>query len=153
MARATKVKQLNCTLTTKVGLLAQISEAIANADVNIASIRAHESGRKAYFSFTTDSVAKAKRAMTKLGIEVEEKDGILVEMANKPGELQKVAQQLAAAEINILETYGVSGAGRLSSCFFSTSDNAKAVRVLNKPPKVTARKTAGRAQRSGKSKK
>ena len=153
MARATKVKQLNCTLTTKVGLLAQISEAIAKAEVNIASIRAHESGRKAYFSFTTDSVAKAKRAMTKLGIEVEEKDGILVEMGNRPGELQKVAQQLAAAGINIIETYGASGAGRLSPCFFSTSDNAKAVRLLNNPPKVTARKTAGRAPRSGRSKK
>ena len=37
--------------------------------------------------------------------------------------------------------------------FFSTSDNAKAVRLLNNPPKVTARKTAGRAPRSGRSKK
>jgi len=91
--------------------------------------------------------------MTKLGIEVEEKDGIRVEMGNRPGELQKVAQQLAAAGINIIETYGVSGAGRLSPCFFSTSDNAKAVRLLNNPPKVTARKTAGRAPRSGRSKK
>jgi len=153
MAKATKVKQLNFTLATKVGLLAQISEAIAKAEVNIASIRAHESGKRAYFSFTTDSTAKAKRALAKLGIEVEEKDGILVEMGNKPGELQKVAQQLAAAGINILETYGASGAGRLSPCFFSTSDNVKAVRVLNNPPKATARRTANRALRSGKSKK
>jgi hypothetical protein len=153
MAKATKVKQLNYTLTTKMGLLAQISEAIAKAKVNIDSIRAYESGRRAYFSFTTDSPAKAKRAMAKLGIEVEEKDGILVEMDNKPGELQKVAQQLAAAGINILETYGGSGAGRLSSCFFSTSDNAKAIRILNNSPKSTTRKTAGRTPRSAKSKK
>ena len=148
MTNATKVKQLNCTLTQKVGLLAQITEAIAKAEVNIASIRAYESGRKAYFSFTTDSPAKAKRAMAKLGIEVEEKDGILVEMPNKPGELQKVAQQLAAAEINIVETYGASGAGRLSPCFLDTSDNARAVRVLNNPPKATVRKPAGRAGKS-----
>jgi hypothetical protein len=147
MEKATKVKQLNCTLTTKVGLLAEIAEAMAKAQVNISSIAAHESGRKAYFSFTTDSAAKAKRAMAKLGIEAEEKDGILVEMPNKPGELQKVAQQLSAAEINILETYGGSGAGRASSCFFSTSDNLKAVRILNNPPKKTARKATGRTRR------
>jgi hypothetical protein len=153
MAKATKVKQLSFTGTTKIGLLARISAAIAEAKVNIDSIRAYESGKRAYFSFTTDSAAKAKRALAKLRIEPEEKDGIVVDMANRPGELQKVAGQLAAAGINILETYGVSGKGRTAACFFSTADDAKAARIINNPPKAAARRPAAKAAGTRKSKK
>jgi predicted KAP-like P-loop ATPase len=53
-------------------------------------------------------------------------------MPNKVGELQKVLKKLADAGINIIETYGSTGTGRSSACVFSTSDNTKAIRIINK---------------------
>jgi len=132
MAKATKAKQLTFSLATRVGLLSEISAAIADAKVNVQSLCAYEAEKKAYFMLTADSVAKTKKAIAKFGADIKEKDVLCVEMANKPGELQKVAKKLGDAGINIIETYGSTGAGKSSTCIFYTADINKAMRIINK---------------------
>jgi hypothetical protein len=81
---------------------------------------------------TTDGNARARKALTKLGIESKEEDVVAVEMPNKIGELEKVAKKIAGAGINIVYVYGTTGTGRSSACLFQTFDNAKAIKVINK---------------------
>ena len=132
MTKAKKVKQLSFTMATRIGLLQEIGASIAAMKVNIDSICAYDSEDKAHFMLTTDSPAKAKKAIGKFGTDIDEKDVLSVEMPNKVGELQKVLKKLADAGINIIETYGSTGTGRSSACVFSTSDNTKAIRIINK---------------------
>lgn len=132
MAKAKRIKQLSFTMPNRVGLLSEVSTAIAGAKVNINAICAYEMEDKAYFMLTTDSNAKAKKALIPLGVEVKEEDIIAVEMPNKVGELEKVAKKIANAGIDINYMYGTTGAGKSSICLFKTVDDKKAIRAINK---------------------
>jgi len=132
MAKAKKSKQLSFSMPDKVGLLSEISTAIAKAKVNIVGGCAYGMEGKAYFMMITDSNAKAKKTLAPLGVEFTEDDVISVEMPNKVGELQKVAKKIADAGINIHFMYGTAGAGKSSICVFKTADDKKAIKVINK---------------------
>jgi hypothetical protein len=132
MAKARKVKEIGFTMPNKVGLLSEIATAIAGEKVNITTICAYGMENTAYFMLTTNSNAKAKKALAPLGVAIEEKDVIEVEVSDKPGELQKVAKKIADAGIDIEYMYATAGSGKKETCIFLTSDNAKAVKVINK---------------------
>lgn len=131
MAKAKKVKQLSFTMENRVGLLSEITIAIADAKVNIEAICAKEFEDKASFMLIADSVAKAKKILAKLGIEICEEDVMSCEMPNKAGELQKVAKKIADAGIDINYMYGTAGGGKSSICIFKTADDKKAIKIIN----------------------
>jgi hypothetical protein len=132
MAKAVKAKLLSFSMEDRPGLLSEITTRLAAAKVNVSAICAYAWDDTAYFDMTTDSNAKAKKALRDLKVEFEEEDVISVEMQNKVGELQKVAKFIADAGINIAYMYGTTSTGRASTCIFSTSDNGKAMRLINK---------------------
>ena len=130
MAKAKKVKQLSFIMPNRVGLLSELSMAVAKEKVNINAICAYEMEDKAYFMMITDSNAKAKKALSPLGAWVQEEDVIAVELPNKVGELQKVAKKIADSGIDIRYMYGTAGTGKSSICVFKTEDDKKATRVI-----------------------
>ena len=132
MSKARKVKEMEFTMPNKVGLLSEVTTAIAGAKVNITAICAYGMENSAYFMLTTNSNAKAKKALAPLGVAIEEKDVIEVEALDKPGELQKVAKKIADAGIDIEYMYATASSGKKETCIFMTSDNAKAIKVINK---------------------
>ncbi len=132
MAKAKKIKQLLFTMPSRTGLLSEVSAALAGAKVNINSICAYEVENNGRFMLTTDSNARARKALAKLGVEAKEDDVVTVEMPNKAGELQKVSRKIADAGINISYGDGTTGIGKSSTCVFKTSDDAKAIKVVNK---------------------
>ena len=132
MAKARKKKQISFTIPNKVGLLFEVTGAIAGAKVNIGAICAYEMEDTAYFMLTTDSNAKAKKALAALGFGIEEKDVVEVEMANKPGELEKIAKKIADVGIDIEYMYGTTGVGKTAACVLKTADDKKAIQVINK---------------------
>ncbi len=132
MAKAKRVKQLSFTLSTRAGLLSDVTSAIAKAKVNITAICAYEMAKNAYFMLTADSAARARKCLAFLKIGLEEEEMVVVEMPNKAGELQKVAKKIADAGINIDYMYGTAAAGKSSTCVFKTSDDKKAIRAINK---------------------
>ena len=132
MAKARKVKEISFTMSNKVGLLSEITRAIAGAKVNIRSICAYAMENKAFFMPTTDSNPKAKKALAPLGVGIEEKDVVEVELPNKSGELEKVAKRMADAGIDIEYMYATAGAGKSTTCVFKTANDMKAIKVINK---------------------
>lgn len=132
MAKAKKVKQLFFMIPDKPGQLATVTTALVNAKVNISNICAYGMQGEATFMLTTDSQAKGKKALAPIGAEIKEYDVIEIEMPNKPGELQKVAKKMADAAINIIYMYGTTTAGRSATCILTTSDNATAIKLINK---------------------
>ncbi len=132
MAKATKMKQLSLEMSDKPGRLAEVAAALAEAKVNISGICAYGMEGKAYFMLITDSNAKAKKALGKLGCKIREEDVFAVEMPNKVGELQKTARKIADAGINVNYIYGTALSSKSSVSIFSTDNDKKALRMINK---------------------
>jgi len=132
MAKARRTKQVSFSKKDKPGLLAEVTTLLADSKVNINAVCAYAMNRKAYFMMITDNNAKAIKAFTKLRIKPRQDEVIAVEMPNTVGALQKVAQLISNAGINILYMYGTASSGKKSTCVFSTTDDRKAVRLLNK---------------------
>jgi hypothetical protein len=133
MTKAKKVKQLSFMMPDRAGLLSEVTTALAGAKVNIKAVCAYGMQNEATFMLTSDSNAKAKKALAPLGVvELKEEDVFAVEMTNKPGELQKVAKKIADAGINIIYMYGTTNAGRSATCVFATSDDGQAIKLINK---------------------
>jgi hypothetical protein len=98
-------------MPNKVGLLSEVTTAVANAKVNINAICAYALENNAFFNLITSSNTKAKKALAPLGFGIEEKDVIQVELPNKPGELQKVAKKIADAGLTLI-LYATAGGGK-----------------------------------------
>src|SRR4030043_2190 len=132
MAKAKKVREIGFTMPNKVGLLSVVTTAIAGAKVNITAICAYGMENTAYFMLTTNSNAKAKKALSPLGITIEEKDVVEIEVPDKRGELKKIAKKIADAGIDIQYMYATASSGKKENCIFMTADNSKAIKVINK---------------------
>jgi hypothetical protein len=131
MAKARKAKEIRLSMLDKVGLLSEVTTAIAKAKVNINTICAYAMENHAYFMLTTSSHARAKKALAPFGFGMEEKDVIQVEIPNKLGELQKVAEKIADAGVGIEYMYATTGGGK-ATCVFKTADDQKAMKVIRK---------------------
>ena len=132
MAKARKVKEISFTMSDKVGLLSEVTTAVAKAKVNITAICAYAMENSATFMLTTDSNTKAKKALAPLSVTIEEADVVEVEVPNKSGELQKVAKKIADGGIDIQYMYATAGKGKTATCIFKTADDSKTIKVINK---------------------
>ncbi len=131
MPLVTKIKHLVVESANRVGLLADIAATLGSVGVNIHSICCYCMGDKATFLIRVDQHAVAKKALVKGGYKVAEDTAICQELANKPGELSKVASKVAKAGVDIDFTYGTAG-GRTSTLILKTHDDAKALKALRK---------------------
>lgn len=132
MAKARKTRQLFFSIRNRIGLLSEITGLMSAAKVNITGLCAWGMDNKAFFMMTTDNHVKAKKALSKLRIKVNEEDILTVEILNKPGELEKVSKKIADAGIDIFYVYGTAGSGRTAICTFRTSNDRRALALLKK---------------------
>lgn len=132
MAKAIKVKQLFFSLPNNVGLLMEVTEALAKANINIEAICAYAwEELDASFMIVTDNNTKAKKVLSKMGAKVELQDVLALEVPNKVGELQKATRKIASAGIDIYYLYGSPAKGKMT-LIFNTENDKKALKALSK---------------------
>jgi hypothetical protein len=131
MGKVRKVKEIRLSMPNRVGLLSEITTAVAKAKVNLNAICAYALENTAFFNLITSGNTKAKKALAPLGFAIEEKDVIQVELPNKPGEMQKVAKKIADAGIDIDFMYATT-IGSKATCILKTVDDQKAMKVVRK---------------------
>ena len=131
MAKASKVKQLSFSMPNKVGLLMEVTSALANAKINIEAVCAYEWEDEASFMLITDKTPKTKNVISKMGVKVEVEDVISLEVPNKVGQLHNAAKKIAAAGIDIYYLYGSPAKGKMT-LIFKTENDKKALKALAK---------------------
>jgi len=132
MAKASKVKQLFFSLPNNVGLLMEITEALAKAKINVEAICAYAwEELDASFMMVTDDNTKAKKVLSKMGAKVELEDVIALEVPNKVGELNKATKKIAFAGIDIYYLYGSPAKGKMT-LMVKTENDKKALKALAK---------------------
>ena len=101
---------------TRVGLLADVTEALHDAGVNLIAIGAYDKGDNGEFLMITSNNKLAFEALTPLGGELDMQSVVVAEVPDTPGELATIARKLADHGINVGQVFATSveGAGTVS---------------------------------------
>jgi hypothetical protein len=89
------------------GVAASIGEALGNAGVEIAGL--FGSGRFGEIHVLVDDAAAARTAIEEAGLQVgDEREALVVDAEDKPGELGRIARRIADAGVNVIYVYVAS---------------------------------------------
>jgi hypothetical protein len=126
------MKDLKVTLENRPGTLAELSQALGMAGVNIEGIAgfAREIKGSEDREFVThvthilvDDATPAKKALKSAGIRIEEeREALVIDMKDRPGELAAVTRRLSEAGVNIE--------------YFYTATRTRMVLGVNEPEKA-----------------
>lgn len=139
MAGAKLAKEITVKTPNKVGMLAEVAAAIAEKGVNITGINAYAAEGDAFFRLITADNARAAEALKAKGFLAQEKDVVVVPLADRAGAAKDMGAKLKAAGIDIVYIYGTTCLCEDKcdpSCkcqiVFNSKDNKKALEALNK---------------------
>ncbi len=129
--KAVKAKEILFIGEDKVGLLEDVTGAIKNSGINIRSIAAWADSGKAFFKLITSDNLKVKEILLSKG-SVDEKEVIIVEMADKIGQLHFLASKLKDNNINLCAIHGTTyEPGTSATIVFSSDNNDKALQIIS----------------------
>jgi len=130
VTKATKAKQLSFVVENRVGLLADVTAALASRKINVTALVAYELDNQGVFMMLTDNNPAAKKVLAKYGAKAVEEDVVLLELPDRPGALQSAVEKVAEAGIDILYVYATSGKKTGTFCVMQTEDNRKAIKAV-----------------------
>jgi hypothetical protein len=132
--RVTLGEELVITVKNKIGLMAEISEMLANRGINIESALGYESGKTAKLMLVTTANIAILSDLKKKYKSVRETEVVMVELEDKPGAMKVVTTELKQAKIDIAYLYVTAPANLRGSSrmVIQTSDNEKAMALLSK---------------------
>ena len=133
LTNARRGKEIVVTVDNKVGALAEITDLLADAGININAVAGHAaSGNQAKITFVTTDNARAMEVFKKKQYpSVAESDVVIAELENRAGALKQVSLKLATENIDIKYIYGTTcGSQGPAMIVLATSDNEKALSVI-----------------------
>jgi len=124
-------KQFSVFLVNKPGILAQVTQSLADQRVNIKAMTLVDSQEHGVLRLVAEAGAKMGSILRSLNIPVTETDVLCVEMANHPGALADICTRLAQEHVNINYAYLSTGSkGGKTVGVFKVSDVNKAKKIL-----------------------
>jgi hypothetical protein len=105
-------KQLSVFLPNRPGVLARTCSVLSESGVNILAMAVHDTVDNAVVRFLVDQPTKAILLLEQEDFYLLEQDVVVLEIENSPGELARICQALAEADINILYAYCTAMVGQ-----------------------------------------
>ena len=95
------MKQIIIVTEDRAGLLADVTELLAKANINIESFDSEKIGETAVINLEVDDHDKALRALAQTEFKAIAQDTLLIKLEDKPGELARMAHRFEQAGINL----------------------------------------------------
>ncbi len=92
-------------MPNRPGVLARTCSVLSEAGVNIMAMAVHDTVDNAVVRFLVDHPTKALLLLEQEELYVLEQEVVVIDIDNKPGEIARIAQSLAEADINIAYAY------------------------------------------------
>jgi hypothetical protein len=125
------VKQIALFLENKPGTLAKVCAALSEARINIFAISVSDAVDHAVVRMVVSDSHKALHLLGERGVLVIERDVLMLEGRNKPGELATIAAKLAKNKVNIEYAYSATLTNASAGAMILRVDNPKkAARIL-----------------------
>ena len=115
----------------EVGVIADISRALADNGINIETMSALGLEEKGIITLTTNSYDDALRTLTEAGFKTVSDESLLLRLPDEPGALAKVADRFKEAGVNIQSLHIVERRDAHTIVALSADDRAKAEALVD----------------------
>ena len=105
----------------EVGVLSDITGALARANINIQSINTQVNGEQGTIIISTDDTDRALLALAEAGYSAVTDDALIVRLKDEPGALARIAQRFSEAGINIRSIHILDRKDGFATIALSTS--------------------------------
>ncbi len=122
--------QLMIKARDKVGRLAEITDAVKDAGINILAVCAWVEGDVGKMLMLTDNNSQAAALIESVADSCESQQVVTAKVANRAGALNELASKLAEAQIGIEIIYAAPGDADQALIVLSTTDNEKAAGLI-----------------------
>jgi hypothetical protein len=124
------MREFKVFVADRPGELARVTDALANAAVNIRAIASESKHEASFLRVVTSDVATTQKALRTAGLRFEENEIMTLDLADRPGELAKVARRLARAGINVHSLYLLGSKNGRTEIAMVVDDVGKATMAL-----------------------
>ncbi len=124
------MKQIIIISEDRPGVVAEISEAMAAAGVNIETISAETVAGSGVTILTVDQYDEALRALAQTTFHAISEDAIVVQLDDRPGELARITRRLKDAQINLRSIRIIRREGGKSIVAIGTERTEQAMELL-----------------------
>jgi len=131
MTKAKLAAEAIVRVRNRTGVLAQVTRSIAEKGVNIEAVVATAEGGDAVVRLVTSNHLRTMTVLREQRPEVQEANVVVAEVGDQPGLLQHLTEKLARENIDVLYLYGTAGDVEKCVVVFSSTNNERAVSLLN----------------------
>ena len=117
-------------LDNKPGTLAKLCTALKRAKVNIDAISVADNAQCCWVRLVASPVTAAKQALTRGRFHFCTQQVLKMQVANRPGELERMTTKLAKGGVNINYVYGSNAKGSSSTLVLSVSNLDRAAKAV-----------------------
>ncbi len=126
-------KQLSVFMPNRPGVLAKTCAVLSENQINILALAIHDTVDNAVVRFLVDHPTKALLLLEQESLYVLEQEVVVVEIKNVFGELTRICQSLAQADINIAYAYCTGITSQEYGCLVLKTDNPeRALDILSR---------------------
>ena len=126
-------KQLSVFLENRPGNLARVCSILSEANINILAMAIHDTVDNAVVRLLVDNPTKALLLLEEEELYVMEQTVLVLEILNQKGEIMRLCQTLAQADINISYAYCTARPDQHSGCIVLKTDNPeRALEILTR---------------------
>lgn len=120
-------------MPNRPGVLARVCGILSEAGINILALAVHDTVDNAVVRFLVDHPTKALLLLEQEELYVLEQEVVVLEIENRAGELTRICQVLAQADINIHYAYCTAIKQQESGCIVLKTDNPeRALEILTR---------------------
>ena len=126
-------RQLSVFMPNRPGVLAKACSVLSDSGINIMALAIHDTVDNAVVRFLVDQPTKALLLFEQEGLYVMEQDVVVLEIKNAKGELTRISQALAEADINIAYAYCTATKDQEYGCLvLKTDEPDRALEILSR---------------------
>jgi hypothetical protein len=115
----------------EVGVIAGVTRALADQDVNIESLDTERAGEQGIITLTTDDTDRALRALKEAEFRAVTDDSLVFRLPDEPGALARVAERFKAAGVNIRSLHILDRRAGQAVVALSAQDREEARKLLD----------------------
>lgn len=124
------IKQLSVFIENAKGRLEQVTEALKESNINIASFSLADTSEYGLLRMIVSNPEEGKRVLKEQGFSAMLTDVIAVKIAQKSGTLHEVLKCLSDADISVEYMYTLATAGKDTSIIMKLSDLDEGIKIL-----------------------